>query len=120
MDNIKKTIDNLKHNIKKVEDKEYKDLFDGILNVLTLLDEKLETINERQDLLEEDMEYLDKDVTGIQDELFEEVTIEDLIEMDDEFTEINCSKCNNPIFIEKDFLENNKSIPCPFCKENAL
>lgn len=120
MDNIKETIDNLKHNIKKLENKEYKDLFDGILNVLTLLDEKIESINERQDLLEEDMEYLDKDVTGIQDELFEEVTIEDLIEMDDEFTEIKCSNCNNKIFIEKDSLKNNKSIPCPFCKENAI
>lgn len=120
MNNIKETIENLKNNIKKIEDKDYQELFDGIFDILSALDEKIEGLNERQELLEEDMEYLDKDVTGIQDELFEEVTIEDLIEMDDEFTEINCSKCNNQIFIEKELIKNNKSIPCPFCKENAI
>lgn len=120
MSNIKNAIETLRSSIKKVEEKEYKDIFEGIFTLLDSLDQKIEEINERQNILEENMDYLDKDITGLQDELFEEVTIEDLIEMDDEFTEISCNNCKNKIFIEKDTIKNNKTIPCPFCKEKVI
>ena len=61
------------------------------------------------------MEYIDNDLTDIQDELFEEVTFDDLNGLEDEYVEINCEKCSKPLFVEQQALNNNNSIPCPFC-----
>ena len=54
----------------------------------------------------------------VQDELFEELSIDELNDMEDEYTEINCAHCNKPIFIEQSALSNNDEIPCPYCHKN--
>ena len=76
-----------------------------------------ETIDES---LEENLKYIDEDLSDIQEELFEEVSIEDLIEMDDEFVEIKCNNCNQVLFVEKETAENKKTIVCPFCHKNTI
>ncbi|ASW42678.1 CD1247 N-terminal domain-containing protein [Clostridium isatidis] len=120
MKNIKNKIETIKNDIIKVNNKEYKDIFNNILSVLDDLSKVTEELIVRQESLEENIQYLDEDVTGLQDELFEEVTIEDLIEMDDEFVEINCKNCNKSLFVEKESIDNNKNIPCPFCHNDAI
>ncbi|NLL31346.1 MAG: hypothetical protein GX258_10020 [Clostridiales bacterium] len=120
MKNIKSKIDTIKKDIKKVNNEEYQDIFTNILSVLDDLSIVVEELNVRQESLEENIQYLDEDVTGLQDELFEEVTIEDLIEMDNEFIEINCKNCSKSLFVEKESMDNNKTIPCPFCHNDAI
>lgn len=118
MEELRKEIDNLKTSLSKVEDKEYKECFDGIFSVLNTMSDKLEEMLVNQETMEEKMQYLDEDVSGIQDELFEEVSIDELNDIEDEYTEINCANCHKPIFIEKSALENNAQIPCPYCNKN--
>lgn len=118
MEELKKEIDSLKKSLSKVEDKEYKECFEGIFSVLNTMSDKIEELFVNQEAMEEKMQYLDEDVSGIQDELFEEVSIDELNDIEDEYTEINCAHCNKPIFIEKSALENNAQIPCPYCNQN--
>lgn len=120
MENIKEKIEMLKKYITNVNNEEYKNIFNNILSVIDDLTKVTEELIVRQESLEENIQYLDEDVTGLQDELFEEVTIEDLIEMDDEFVEINCKNCNKSLFVEKESIDNNKNIPCPFCHNDAI
>ena len=68
--------------------------------------------------MEENMQFLDDDLSNIQDELFEEVSIDELCDMEDEYIEINCAHCNKPIFMEKSALDSKEQIPCPYCHEN--
>ena len=65
--------------------------------------------------MEENMQFLDDDLSNIQDELFEEVSFDDLSELEDEYVEIKCENCNKPLFVEQQALNNNNNIPCPFC-----
>ena len=116
MENI--NIEDLKNVISEIEDPNYKVIFNKLVNIIDELNEKVLEMEVRQEVLEEDLEYIDKDIIGIQDELFEEVSIEDIIEMEDEYIEINCKHCNKPLFVEKDNVLNN-DIPCPFCNEVA-
>lgn len=111
-------IEDLRSIISEVEDEKYKDIFSKLINIIDDLSGKISDIEVRQESLEEDLEYIDKDIIGIQDELFEEVSIEDIIEMEEEYVEINCKHCNKPLFVEKDNVVNNH-IPCPFCNEIA-
>lgn len=116
MNNI--DIENLKSIVSEVDDSKYKDIFNNLIDIIDKLNEKVLELEVRQDVLEEDLEFIDKDIIGIQDELFEEVSIEDIMEMEDEYVEINCKNCNKPLFVEKDNLLNDH-IPCPFCNNVA-
>ncbi|MCR1949743.1 MULTISPECIES: CD1247 N-terminal domain-containing protein [unclassified Clostridium] len=120
MKDIKDKIENIKTNVTNISDDKYQNIFSSILSVLDEMSDVIEDMNNRQDYLEENVQYIDEDLTGLQDELFEEVSIEDLIEMEDEYIEVNCKNCNKPLFVEKDAIDNNKSIPCPFCQEEAI
>ena len=81
---------------------------------INILKKSLKTATQ-QEYLEENIEYIDNDLTDIQDELFEEVTFDDLNGLEDEYVEINCEKCSKPLFVEQQALNNNNAIPCPFC-----
>ena len=118
MEELKKEMDSLKTALSKVEDKKYKECFDGIFSVLNTMSDKLEELLVNQETMEEKMQYLDEDVSGIQDELFEEVSIDELNDIEDEYKEVKCENCHKPIFIEKSALEGNTVIPCPYCNEN--
>ena len=61
---------------------------------------------------------IDDDIVDIQDELFEEVSIEELEEMEDDYKEISCKNCGKPIYIENSTLQKENKIPCPYCGEN--
>lgn len=119
MKEIKDKINNLTQKILQV-DNSNKELLEDIVEILKDITTAVEITNLKQDYLEENLKYMDEDLSDIQEELFEEVSIEDLIEMDDEFVEIKCNNCNQTLFVEKETMENKKTINCPFCHKNTL
>lgn len=118
MQQIKSDIQLFKAKLNLVQDKEYKDLFNNISSILDALSDKVEEVLVKQEYLEENVQYMDEDLTDLQEELFEEVSFDELDDFEDEYIEINCVNCNKPMFIEKETLEKNKTVPCPFCKKN--
>ena len=105
--------------IESIKEEKYKELFDSVSDILSDLTSKIEEISLKQDYLEENIEYIDNDLTDIQDELFEEVSFDDLNSIEDEYVEIKCDNCDKPLFVEQQALNNNSSIPCPFCGGKA-
>ncbi|MGG5462457.1 CD1247 N-terminal domain-containing protein [Clostridium sp. B9] len=93
-------------------DKEFKD---SLLNVISSLVEKVEELQVNVETLDENIELLNDDLSGVQDELFEELTLEELEEYEDEYCEVVCDKCHKAIYIEKNILDKAESIPCPYC-----
>ena len=108
-------IDKVKTKINEIEDEKYADIFNSLSDILLDLSSQVEELNSRQEYLEENIEYIDNDLTDIQEELFEEVSFDDLNELEDEYVEIECEKCSKPLFVEQQSLKNNNAIPCPFC-----
>ena len=119
MKDINNKINNLKEQIEGIKEEQYKELFDSVSDILSDLSSKIEEISLKQDYLEENIEYIDNDLTDIQDELFEEVSFDDLNSIEDEYVEIKCDNCDKPLFVEQQALNNNSSIPCPFCGGKA-
>lgn len=120
MKNIKNNISDLKIKISKVEDEKYKDIFGDISNILESLSNKVEEIMMNEAVLAENIKYMDDDISDIQDEIFEEVSLEELDEMEAEYKEVSCNKCGKPIYIEASALEESSYIPCPYCGENII
>ncbi|MBS6006934.1 MAG: hypothetical protein KIB43_08225 [Clostridium baratii] len=120
MNDIRKEIQELNSLIDKICDSENKEVLCKVSKVLDALTNKVEEISINQETIQENLEYLDDDLSGIQEELFEEVSLEELNEIEDEYKEINCIHCNKPIFIEASALENNDDISCPYCNKNII
>ena len=118
MEELSKEIENFKKNLSKIESEEYKEYFNNISSILEFMNAKIEELTVNQETIEENIKFMDDDLSNIQDELFEELSIDELNDMDDEYTEINCIHCNKPIYIEQSALSNNDEIPCPYCHKN--
>ena len=118
MEELRKGIEELKSNLSKIENKEYKECFDSVFSILEIMNQKIEELTINQETLEENIKFMDDDLTNIQDELFEEVSIDELNDIEDEYTEIICANCHKPIFMEQSTLSNNDEIPCPYCNKN--
>lgn len=118
MKEIRKNIEDLKNEISTVEKAEYKNIFENISFILDGLSNKIEEIMVNEAVLSENLKYMDDDISVIQEELFEEVSLEELEEIESEYAEVSCNKCGKPIFIEASALESESSIPCPYCGEN--
>jgi len=117
---IQEILENLKDRVSKVDNKEYREIFGNINTLLEGLSDKVEELIVKQESIEENIQFIDEDLTDLQEEFFEEVSLEDLEDFEDEYVEIKCNKCEKPLFVEKEALENNKNIPCPFCNENSI
>ena len=111
MEELRNEIEELKNSLSNVDDDKYKKYFDSIQSILSTMANKIEEVVVNQEAIEENMQFLD-------DELFEEVSIDELCDMEDEYVEINCAHCNKPIFMEKSVLTSKEQIPCPYCHEN--
>lgn len=112
--------ESIKDEILSLEDNKYKRIFNDILSLIEDMAYSMDEMTYKQESLEESVKYMDEDIIGLQDELFEEVSIDDLIEMEDEYLEINCKHCDKPLFVEKESINKNKIIPCPFCNNDAI
>lgn len=120
MKEIKKKIEDLNIVISKIEKDEYKSIFEDISEILKNLSSKVEDIMINEAVLAENFKYMDDDISNLQEELFEEVSIEDLDDMEEEYKEISCKSCGKTVFVEESALEENKDIPCPYCNENII
>ncbi|PRR82953.1 CD1247 N-terminal domain-containing protein [Clostridium vincentii] len=120
MKEIKSKIDRLNSKILKIEDDNYKELFNEVSSVLDGLSAKVHEIMVNEAVLAENLKYLDDDISDIQEELFEEVSLEELDEIEEEFKEVTCKGCGKTIYIEASALKENKGIPCPYCDENII
>jgi len=118
MEELRTKIEDLKNNLSKIENKEYKECFDSVFSILEIMNHKIEELTINQETLEENIKFMDDDLTNIQDELFEELSIDELNDIEDEYTEIICSHCHKQIFMEQSTLSNNDEIPCPYCNKN--
>ena len=118
MEELRKEIEEFKDSLSYVKDDTYRKYFENIQSILNSMTNKIEEIVVNQEAIEENMQFLDDDLSNIQDELFEEVSIDELCDMEDEYVEVNCVHCNKPIFMEKSVLNSNEEIPCPYCHEN--
>lgn len=119
MKEIRNNIEKLKEEISTIDKSEYKSVFNNISSILDGLSNKIDEIMVNEAVLSENLKYMDDDISEIQEELFEEVSLEDLDEFESEYTEVSCSKCAKPIFIEASALEED-NIPCPYCGENIV
>ena len=120
MKEVRAKIEQLQEKISAIEDSKYQNIFNGLLSIIEDISEFIEEIDYKQDALEENIKYIDEDIIGLQDELFEEVSIEELIELEEEYVEIKCKNCDKPLFVEKESINNKKNIPCPFCNKEAM
>lgn len=118
MEELKNKIEELKNSLSKIENEEYKECFNSVTSILEIMNEKIEELAVNQETLEENIKFMDDDLTNIQDELFEELSIDELNDIEDEYTEITCIHCNKVVFMEQSTLSNNDEIPCPYCNEN--
>lgn len=120
MKEIKKKIEDLNLTISKIENDQYKNIFEDISDILKCLSSKVEDVMINEAVLAENFKYMDDDISNLQEELFEEVSIEDLDEMEEEYKEIPCKNCGKTVFVEESALQENKEIPCPYCNENII
>lgn len=118
MEELKNKIEELKNSLSKIESKEYKECFNSVTSILDIMNEKIEELIVNQETLEENIKFMDDDLSNIQEELFEELSIDELNDIEDEYTEIICAHCNKAVFMEQSTLSNNDEIPCPYCNEN--
>ena len=112
-------INDLRQVINDIDDEKYKNILSAISGVVNDMALKVEEIIVKQEAIEENMEYIGDDLTDMREELFEEVSFDDLENLEDEYEEIHCHNCGKPLFVERKAIENNSSIPCPFCNKNA-
>ena len=112
-------INDLRQVINDIDDEKYKNVLSTINNVVNDMALKIEEIIVKQEAIEENMEYIGDDLTDMREEMFEEVSFDDLENLEDEYEEIHCHTCGKSLFVERKALEHNFSIPCPFCNKNA-
>lgn len=117
MKEIISDINSIKNSIESIEEVNDKKILGDILNIVSKIAIKVEEVIVNQEHIEENLQYIDDDLVNIQEELYEEVSIEDLNEIEDEYVEVSCNHCSKPLFVEKDVIENKKEIPCPFCNK---
>lgn len=114
MDNVRKNLTDLREILKS--SKELDNPFNRkLLEVVNELFDQVEAIQVNVESVTEDLSLINDDLSEVQEELFEEVTIEELEGYEDEYVEIKCSKCDNPLYVEKSVLDNKESLSCPYC-----
>lgn len=117
MERVGTILNEIKTQLSEIEDASTQKVLNNFYDVIEILSDKIDDLHIKQDSLEENIQYMDKDLTSLQDEVFEEISFEDLEDIEDEYIEVKCNKCDNPLFVEKDVYESKNEIPCPFCQE---
>ncbi|WP_297519103.1 hypothetical protein [uncultured Clostridium sp.] len=114
MENIREDLTNLKLILDDNKDlnnefnRKLLDLVDGLFDTIEGMAVNLESVTE-------DVSLINDDLSDVQEELFEEVTLEDLEEEDDDYVEVKCQSCEKPIYVENSVLKNKEKISCPYC-----
>lgn len=89
-------------------------------NILDCLNDEVSQMNEKIKNINENINFLNADVSELQDQLFEEVSIEDLEDIEDSYDELECKNCGKKLYIEVDAIKNNENLHCPNCNANLV
>ena len=81
-------INDLRQVINDIDDEKYKNILSAISGVVNDMALKVEEIIVKQEAIEENMEYIGDDLTDMREEMFEEVSFDDLENLEDEYEEI--------------------------------
>ena len=117
MENIHDTILELKDLIKD-NSNDNSVLNKKLISVIEALANKVEALQVNIETLDENVSLINDDLSGVQGELFEELTLEELDEYDDEYCEVICEHCNKQLYVEKGVIDSTENIPCPYCKKS--
>ena len=118
MENIRKNLDELKLILE--ENKDMDNIFNRkLLEIVNGLYNNLEETQVNLESVAEDLSLINDDLSEVQEEVFEELSFEELEEYEDEYVEVRCSNCDKPIFVEKSVLKSEEGINCPYC-ENKI
>ena len=94
-------INDLRQVINDIDDEKYKNILSAISGVVNDMALKVEEIIVKQEAIEENMEYIGDDLTDMREELFEEVSFDDLENLEDEYEEIHCHNCGKPYLLKE-------------------
>lgn len=112
-------IDGLMEGLGFKNDSKEEKVLSKIVSVLKDISEEIENLRVAQeendeylDVVDSDLNDLEKIIYEDEDEDFEEDDLEDDLE---DYIHLQCSNCNDTINIDKDILDNNTEINCPNC-----
>lgn len=114
MDNIRENLASLKlilDNNKELNN----DFNRKLLDIVNGLFDSIEGMAVNLESIAEDVALINDDLSGVQEELFEEMSFEELEEEEDEYIEVKCQSCSKPIYVENSVLKNKEKISCPYC-----
>ena len=114
MEKIYNTVSNLRTliNDDSLDNKMFKE---KVLDLIESLANKIEEMQINRETLDENVSLINDDLSEVQDEIFEEVTFEELEEFEDDYVETICNNCKKVLYVERSVLKNNEEIPCPYC-----
>ena len=98
-----------------IDDEKYKKVLSTINNVVNDMALKIEEIIVKQEAIEENMEYIGDDLTDMREEMFEEVSFDDLENLEDEYEEILNNNFFENILSKSDQIFNDLKIKY-FCE----
>lgn len=90
-------------------------LFTEIVKVLDEIGEEVDTLKEKYENMEEYISALDEDLQDVEEDYYGYDDEMDECICEDDFVEIQCSECEENIFIDKSILKNKENVKCPNC-----
>lgn len=114
MDNVRQSLNELKLILAENKDLD-NDFNRKLLEVVNGIYDNLEGVQVNLESVTEDLALINDDLSEVQGEIFEEVSLEQLEEHEEEYVEVTCSKCKKPIFVEATVLNGKETILCPYC-----
>lgn len=110
-----------------VDGMEFNNIKEKQLNfeIIKVLDEMTKSINEMEEVSYETQEYLeiiDEDLNKLEENFYSDDNCDcdvGILE-DDDFLEIECSNCNEIIYIDRNLVNEEVKIKCPSCKANII
>ena len=113
MDNIRENLISLKLILDNNKDLD-NEFNRKLLDVVNGLFDSVEGLTVNLESVTEDLSLMNVDLSDVQEELFEEMSFEEL-EQEDEYIEVKCQSCKKPIYVENSVLKNKEKISCPYC-----
>ncbi|MGL4655372.1 MAG: CD1247 N-terminal domain-containing protein [Sarcina sp.] len=114
MDNIRENLNSLKLILDKNKDLD-NEFNRKLLEVVNGLFDSIEGMTVNLESVAEDVALINDDLSNVQEELFEEMSFEELEEQEEEYVEVKCQSCAKPIYVENSVLKNKEKISCPYC-----
>lgn len=99
---------------------ENKEFFELTTSILQCLKDEVTEMKENMSNVNKNISYLNADISELQDQLFEEVSVEDLEDIEDSYDELECKNCGKKLYVEVEAIKNNKVLLCPNCNQNLL